>query len=536
MSLVPAKRPWRTLAAGCAAVLAAGFLLPKLVRPPQLDENRTLAEAPSPPRTIEALRRWPGAVDAYVADRFPARSRLIGALNYLRYRLGVSGSERVIVGRDGWLFYDNGTHFGVDRDDPPWSQGDARRWLEGLAGRSEWLRARGAAYLVLIASDKEVIYPEHGPDWYRGPDPDRPAARLARLNAAAQAGALVYPAPQLQQQARWGLEVYNPYETHWTGLGAYQAYVALLRRLQAMGITDGPRPLEAFRQVTDPWKPKNLAEMLGIAGYVDADYPEFADPGLALRTDYIAGRSDWTAPQVIDTGLVGKPTLMMVRDSFSLALLPFLEGHFGRIVLVHLDDGFWRPDLVERFKPDVVVSEIIESGTPWMMANSPPASAAARARIERAISGGAPAAPPPAGPFRREAGPAAKTIMGTDGPDVIRGTAGDDSIDSGAGDDWISGGKGADTLRGGRGADTFHLSQGAGADLVVDFFPLEGDRVELDRGTPYVVRQEGEDTVIEVKGGRMALRGVRAAGLPTGWIVFRPAPAAPLRSINAKRK
>ena len=50
------------------------------------------------------------------------------------------------------------------------------------------LRARGATYVVLAAPDKETVYPQHGPAWYRGADPNRPAALLSRL--AAQSGAI----------------------------------------------------------------------------------------------------------------------------------------------------------------------------------------------------------------------------------------------------------------------------------------------------------------------------------------------------------
>lgn len=381
------KRHWRRLTATCLAALAVGLLLPAALDPPKIKENRTLAEAPSPPASLTELRAWPQAMDTFLADNFPARKHLISGLNYLRYRLGVSGTERVIVGRDGWLFYDDGSHFGAARNDPAYTDAQARDWLSGLAGRTEWLKARGVHHLLLVAPDKEIVVPQHGPAWYAGPDPNRAAALLARLNATAQAGEVVYPAPVLQQQAHSGLNVYNPVETHWTGLGAYLAYVQVMERLAAAGVADGPRPLSGFREVEfDPRKPRNLSQMLGVADFVDADYPQFVDPGTAARTTWLSPAQSWRAPRIIETGQAGKPTLLMIRDSFSLALLPFLEGHFSRIMLQHLEDGPWRPDLVEQFKPNVVIFEVIESGLPYAMATAPAPPAAARARIERALS------------------------------------------------------------------------------------------------------------------------------------------------------
>ncbi|MDE2488321.1 MAG: 1,3-beta-glucanase, partial [Alphaproteobacteria bacterium] len=107
------------------------------------------------------------------------------------------------------------------------------------------------------------------------------------------------------------------------------------------------------------------------------------------------------------------------------------------------------------------------------------------------------------------------------GNDIIRGGKGDDVIDGGDGDDWISGDRGDDTLTGGRGADTFHSSAGAGLDLVTDFNAGEGDRIELDNGTPFTVSQEGADTVIHMQGTRLVLKNVKAASLPRGAIYYK---------------
>lgn len=541
------KPHWRRLTAACLAVLAAGFLLPHLAPKAKVQENRKLAHAPAAPRTWSELRAWPKAMDAYVADRFPARKQLIAGLNYIRYRAGISGTERVILGRDGWLYYDDGRHLAQARNAPPFSDAEARDWLLGLAGRTEWLKAHGARYVVLIGSDKEVVEPQHAPAWYAGPDPDRAAALLTRLNSTARAGDIVYPAPTLQQQAQWGLKVYNPFETHWTGLGAYTAYYALMTQLAAEGVTDGPRPLSAFTELDhDPHKPQNLSQMLGIGGFVQADYPEFADRSLTPQITWLTPAHNWTAPQVIETGLSGKPVLLLVRDSFSLALLPFLEGHFSRIVLTHLQDGFWRPELVERFHPDVVVSEVIESGTPFVMALSPAASDAARARVEAALA--APHrtdAAPVVGPRPRLADnvvtgtpdddllqgtPGRDVINGLAGNDTINGRAGDDVLHGGRGDDWVSGGKGDDwisgdrgndTLTGGRGADIFYFAPGFGADVVTDFSVAEGDRVQLPPGAAYAVRQAGADAVIEVGADRLTLRGVTASSLAAGRTILR---------------
>lgn len=542
---------WIGLMGASAAVLAAGFLAPKLAPAPDLTENRTPAPAPKLEASWRALSEFPKAADAWVADHFPARPHLIGGLNSLRARFGVSGSEKVIVGRDGWLFFDDGTHLGSARNDPRYTDAQAAAWLTGLAGRTEALAARGATYLVVAAPDKETLYPELGPRWYRGPNLNRAAELLPRLATSAQAGEVLYLREALERPTRWGLKTYTPNDTHWTGLGAYYGYAEVMRRLNALGVAEGPRPLDHFVEVRerDPNKPRNLALMLGIASFVNVDYPELGDPATEdrLSVTWLTAAQDWTQPRVVDTGQTGKPVLLMTMDSFSNAFLPFFYSHFSRIVLAHNQDGAWRDDLIARYQPDVVILEVVETGLPWVMAPAPEASLAARQRIAAALAlphrvpaehdvaqvrprGPMPTITGGAGPDLLRGGERAEIILGRqgadtidggDGDDIIRTGAGGDSIDAGPGADWISADKGDDVMRGGGGPDIFVTRADVGTDRVLDFSAAEGDRVVVEPGAPYEVRQEGADTVVVTPGGRLVLVGVRADTLPTGAVARR---------------
>ncbi|WP_337185214.1 hypothetical protein [Phenylobacterium sp.] len=539
---------WRRLATATALALAGVVALPWVLPEPVLQENRHLAPAPPLPRSLGGLEAYRKAADAYVADNFPGRAHLIAGLNRLRLFAGVSGTPRVVVGREGWLFSDNETRLSAARGQPPMSPDETAAWLEGLAGRTETLAGGGAAYVVLVAPVKEAVHDDRAPWWFRL-EPRRAAVILPALAAESEAGQVVYPASDLARHARWGLKTYSAHDSHWTGLGAYLGYAALMDALHARGLADAPRPLESFRDAARQPRntPRDLAMMLGVAGMVRADYPEFDDPAAPpVETVYLTDVRDWTGPHVIETGQAGKPVLLMTVDSFSNALMPFLYGHFSRIVVSHAQDGAWRPDLVARFKPDIVVSEIIEMGLPAIMARSPVASAGARRRIveavtehERHIALAAARAVRPAPPMVRRGGDGPDHIVGGPGDDHLHGGPGDDEItglggndvlvggrgrdrvDGGDGADFISGGRDDDVLIGGRGADVFHSFAGAGTDEVLDFSIAEGDRIELEAGTAYTVRQVGADTIVEMDGARLILRNVIAADLPPGRIRVR---------------
>jgi Ca2+-binding RTX toxin-like protein len=109
-------------------------------------------------------------------------------------------------------------------------------------------------------------------------------------------------------------------------------------------------------------------------------------------------------------------------------------------------------------------------------------------------------------------------IRGGSGGDTLWGGQGDDVIVGGAGADWISGDRGENTVTGGAGADVFH-ALAPGHTRVTDFNVAEGDRVQVDLGQAYEVRQVGADTVVDLgHGGQLLLEGVRAGSLSPGWI------------------
>jgi len=112
------------------------------------------------------------------------------------------------------------------------------------------------------------------------------------------------------------------------------------------------------------------------------------------------------------------------------------------------------------------------------------------------------------------------TCIGGNGNDTVRGGQGNDTLTGGAGNDFVSGDRGDDTMSGGAGADIFHSSADAGIDRVLDFNRADGDRVQLDPGTPYSVAQVGDDIVITLgsSADKMILVGVQMSSLTPGWI------------------
>ena len=112
----------------------------------------------------------------------------------------------------------------------------------------------------------------------------------------------------------------------------------------------------------------------------------------------------------------------------------------------------------------------------------------------------------------------ADTLQGGAGNEIIRGGQDDDVISGGAGNDWISGDKGTDMISGGAGADTFHFGPGSGVDWIQDFNSADGDRVQLDAGSSYVLRYDGFNMIVDLgNGDTLVLAGQTPTTLGT-WL------------------
>jgi alginate O-acetyltransferase complex protein AlgJ len=334
------------------------------IKNPDLSENRVLATFPAMPHTFGELEKFRVGLDLYIGDNFPTRRNLIAGLNFIRYQLGYSGTSRVIVGKDGWLFYDDGSHLSQIRKSNL-SASQITEWVSTFGARVEAIKQIGGVYILISPPVKERVYPERLPGWLGNAESIGDADVLAKASRRAAIDSFVDLHGPLVAARAAGLAIYSPYDTHWSGEGAYVAYAALIRSLNDRGLNLSISPRTSFNVVNKPRekRPQDLAHMLGIASMVEQTYIELEEPanlsGKAVQ--YLTQTKDWTGDRVIDTGHNG-PILLFMGDSFSSALIPLISQNFSRIIFAHHQNGFHRQDLIDKFKPTVVVLEILEAG------------------------------------------------------------------------------------------------------------------------------------------------------------------------------
>lgn len=374
---MPRSRPWTSPRASIrpriwnallAALFLLGITLPGLAllsgfaEETGLSEKRRLAPLPAVPDDLHSLERFPRGFEAYYRDHFGFRSLLVRNYNRIFRRwLKISNSE-VVVGKEGWLYLD--TCAAEYRFADPFSERDVEDWRRNLEQRADFLERRGIDFVFAIVPNKDMIHPEYLPDSLQA---RRPTSRKEQL-IAALAGTRVEPvdlAPAAQEAKRRAGRAFLATDTHWNELGAHAAYEELLGALAERHPALSPRPLSDFEVQWVRVEGGDLAGMLALKDEVEEEIPKLVprQPPRAVRVPVPEYEDNtWLMPDrphyAMETGDESLPRAVMFRDSFSIAMVPFLSEHFSRIVYIWSDHLIG--EIIEAEQPDIVIWEMAE--------------------------------------------------------------------------------------------------------------------------------------------------------------------------------
>lgn len=318
-------------------------------------ENRTLQTRPAWTGSWTEFRK---TFDTYLNDQFGFRTLGIRADN--RLRLSFEGElPLVAMGQKDWLFLSESAYW-KSYQGKTYTAETVDIWLENLAALKSTIEKNDTQFYAMVPPNKARIYPEHAPRRYGAPGKHF----LADLSTDPRASDLnllnVMPAILTEKDTG---PLYYRTDTHWTLLGAYQAYEALLTQLNANG-----NDLPLLQQ--DNLKLKTVADREGDL------FRLFAKSGFEPETlqTYTAPPSTGFGPRKFDkkgTAPVGfqskifekkspKTTLVIIGDSFSDRLIPLLKHSFDKIVIVHHQEGAFAVDDVLKYDPDFVLFAPVE--------------------------------------------------------------------------------------------------------------------------------------------------------------------------------
>jgi len=167
------------------------------------------------------------------------RSLVVGYSRAL-LALGVSPTPSVILGRSGWLFFAGDEALASYRAVQPFTEAELAAWQRRIETRRDWLAERGIRYLVVIAPNKETIYPEFMPESLNRV---RAVTRLDQLVAHLRAHsnvAVVDPRDALRTAKAAAFCISDRY--HWNDVGAWLLYREIVTGLRRWYQSSSPPP------------------------------------------------------------------------------------------------------------------------------------------------------------------------------------------------------------------------------------------------------------------------------------------------------
>jgi alginate O-acetyltransferase complex protein AlgJ len=329
-------------------LLLATPLVVGVVRPDSpeliLKEGRVLAPAPQAPRSWEALRAFPAEVDAYLKDHFGLRQTMIHTHRDLSHPV-VYGSESVLIGRDGRMFY-------LGREMVRQSAGLVLRdqkvadAANMLAAMRDALARRGVRILVAVPPNSSTIYQDDLPVWAQ--NRGRKTEYDLFLTDLAARGVKAVDLRPVMRSVQSEAEAYLMHDTHWTARAALFAFNAIA---EADGHPDWRLDPSTSIGPRSRRKGGDVARIIGVEDDVTEEVEglTLADGG---KTQDL---SQGPMPDYVLTSERLGPTVMVIGDSFTAGYFPsMLAQHVGRAIwLNHRECGFdWK--WIDKYRPDEV--------------------------------------------------------------------------------------------------------------------------------------------------------------------------------------
>lgn len=320
-------------------------------------ENRTLTAKPA--FDAAQLDAFPSQYEAYLDDHIPFKPQLVGLYSTILYHcFGQSADDAVILGRDGWLFYDSakkgdGDTVGDYTSDTPYSDAQMDAIAQTVRTMQDVCSARGIPFAFLSAPNKSNIYGEYLPDSFSRAERQRMDILADFLTESGLP--FLYPKSLLLAH-KGDAPLYYKLDSHWNERGAYLAY----RELYALLYGESLPELDALSVSAERIGKGDLSKMAQISGMQDTEYTVGYRQELTEVVKESLSRDPFDF--IIRQEGAANRTALILRDSYAIALIPFLQKDYATLVSLRYSAAYDLDALIDQYQPDVVILELVERG------------------------------------------------------------------------------------------------------------------------------------------------------------------------------
>ncbi len=301
------------------------------------------------------LKAWinlPSAFNTYFSNHYRLHQQEVDILESARFHLLHEKTfPNVLIGKEDWLYYTGENNLQDYECTIPFTVAELAAVREHLLEWDAQLQQRGIRFYVVIAPNKESIYPQYLPNQVQA---GVRACRVDQVMQELQGTTLeVLDLRAVLKTAAQSKQVYYRTDTHWNSVGAMIASREILSLLS-----------RDFPNLTIPSPSDYSQEISDISGDLAGFLPKdkrFVEKGVFLVPHSPPAAVFKAGPDEIEVSTIPGshlPNAVVFCDSFSDALKPFLSERFSRVVYsrsFNLDLG-----LIDQEKPAVVILELAQ--------------------------------------------------------------------------------------------------------------------------------------------------------------------------------
>jgi hypothetical protein len=282
--------------------------------------------------------------------------------NAIYYKLfKTSGNSQVIAGKDGWLYYaptvNDFTGAGTLSDD------EIKQIADSFSRVNRLCEEHGAKLTVIIAPNKNEVYPEHMPDTFKKSEKETNLDKL--LNALSGAG---IDAPDMRKMLCVEPDLYYKTDTHWNAKGA---------AIAADHIIEKYAPETEYRYSGEVAGSRDgfKGDLYGLL-FPDrkTDEKELSDKTYLFNGKpayrYVEQPASMMDIEIETEGIdAGGGKLLVYRDSFGSELIPLLSGSFEYARYLRSNMPY-ELEFIKTDEPDAVVFVIAQRNIPTLLTGS----------------------------------------------------------------------------------------------------------------------------------------------------------------------
>ena len=325
-------------------------------------ENRELTQFPNLPKDLDSTRKFTTDFESYFRDHLLFRKYFIGLYSQTLLSLGQSPTERVILGKDNWLFYAGEEVIEDYENKRLFTIEELKQWEINLSYKNMLLKALGKKYIFVVTPNKHTLYDEKLPSYIVK---EKEYSRLDQLISyiSQNSDVTIVDLRNTLKNKAANEQLYWSQDTHWNARGAYYGFLDIQKQLdyKPLSITPPHNWVNKYERNQDLSK-MILGENSNV--YFDLRWPGEEMP-CVKSVKQLAGSSTEQfgvrIRNIISSSCKsGSGKALVFRDSFSSELIPYFSQYFEKGVYIW---SLTSQELFEHYAKhdfDIVVEQRVE--------------------------------------------------------------------------------------------------------------------------------------------------------------------------------